>query len=264
MTQGVVILAFNNTAIDYVAQAAWSAHRIHRHLDLPVTLITNADVTDSVFDKIINVESRLPTDRWFGDYQQTMPWYNANRADVYNLSPYDQTLILDSDYIVASDQLRTLFASGQDFLCHGRAVDAVDPDRSQHKNRFGKFNMPMKWATVIYYQRSDFAAGVFAMVDMIHSHWTHYRNVYGISNPTFRNDFAVSIAVHTVNGQFGDCGNIAWNLINAEPEHRLQQLGPDMFRIDFELNSQPRWITVSGQDFHAMNKQDLGAIIANT
>ena len=263
MTQGVVILAFNNTAIDYVAQAAWSADRIHRHLDLPVTVITNSPVTNSVFDQVIVMESRDPTSRWFGDYQQTMPWYNANRADVYGLSPYDQTLILDSDYIVASDQLRTLFASGQDFLCHGWAVDAVNQGNYDHNNYFGRFHMPMKWATVLYYQRSDLAQSVFEMVDMIHTHWSHYRNIYGITNSTYRNDFAVSIAVHTVSGQFGSTPDIPWNLINVEPKHHFQQLDQDQFRIDYEVNGHPHWIQLTNQDFHAMNKQDLGAVIAN-
>jgi hypothetical protein len=44
MTQGVVIFAFNNEQIDYLAMAAWSARNIRRHLDLPTCVIT--DVTD--------------------------------------------------------------------------------------------------------------------------------------------------------------------------------------------------------------------------
>ena len=42
MTRGVLIFAFNNEHTDYVRMAAWCAKRIHRHLDLPVSVVTNA------------------------------------------------------------------------------------------------------------------------------------------------------------------------------------------------------------------------------
>ena len=41
MTTGVVIFAFDNEHVDYTGMAAWSAHNIHRNLDLPVCLITD-------------------------------------------------------------------------------------------------------------------------------------------------------------------------------------------------------------------------------
>lgn len=264
ITQGVVLLAFNNGVIDYVQMAAWSAQRIHRHLGLPVTLITNVETADTVFDSVVTMKSREATTRWFGDYGQTMPWYNANRADVYKLSPYQQTLVLDTDYIVCSNQLLTLFHSGQNFLCHGRAVDAAYNADYNHNNQFGRYAMPMKWATVLYYQRSTFAEAVFAMIDMINQNWTHYRNLYGITNPTYRSDYAVSVALHTVNGQLGAHPDIAWNLINVEPQHRLIQLANDKFKIEFVSTHGSRYVTMDQQDFHAMNKQDLGVIIASS
>ena len=57
MTQGAVIFAVGDSAIDYVAMAAWSAPRIERHLGLPTTLITDQDITDPVFDKVIQINS---------------------------------------------------------------------------------------------------------------------------------------------------------------------------------------------------------------
>ena len=43
MTAGVVIFAYDNDLVDYVAMAAWSAGNIHRHLNLPVCVITDLE-----------------------------------------------------------------------------------------------------------------------------------------------------------------------------------------------------------------------------
>jgi hypothetical protein len=47
------------------------------------------------------------------------------------------------------------------------------------------------------------------------------------------------------------------------PEHKLKQLDKDSYRVDFiDTENRTRWITLQ-QDFHAMGKQQLGAIVAN-
>ena len=56
---------------------------------------------------------------------------------------------------------------------------------------------------------------------------------------------------------------IPGSLVSVTPEHQLTQLSPDIYRIDFTTpDKKARWITVS-QDFHAMGKQQLGAIVEN-
>ena len=56
MTTGALIFAFNNEEIDYVTMAAWSADNIHRHLDIPVCVVTDSDTTDSRFDRIVRID----------------------------------------------------------------------------------------------------------------------------------------------------------------------------------------------------------------
>ena len=264
MSRGVVIFAFNNLAIDYVAMAKWSARRIHQHLDLPVTLITDTAVSDSVFDQVINVQPRTATSRWFQDFDSSLPWHNANRIDAFELSPYDQTIVLDSDYVVASDQLLTLFDSHQDFLTHCWAVDVTDSHNYQRNNYFGKFAMPMCWATVLYFEKTNTANAVFEMMSRIKHNWTHYRNLYGIADPTYRNDFAVSVAANVVYGYQANYPSIPWNLLNVEPAYQITQIDRDVFRIDFEQEKKSRYITIDNCDFHAMNKRSLGEIVENS
>lgn len=262
MTSGVVLLAFNNSQIDYQRLAAWSADRIHRWLKLPVTLITDQMPKYGNFDSVVETTVRPSTTRWFPDYQQTMPWHNANRVDVYHLTPYHKTLVLDVDYVVASQQLRCLFDSGQEFLSHGWAVDAVNSDNYQKNNFFGRYRMPMSWATVLYFEKSMVSEQIFELMNRIKNNWTHYRYLYGIADPTYRNDFALSVAQHVVFGFRARSPGIPWNLINVTPDCGIQQIDHDVFKVEFEQKNKFKWLDIINQDFHAMNKKTLGDIVA--
>jgi hypothetical protein len=47
------------------------------------------------------------------------------------------------------------------------------------------------------------------------------------------------------------------------PEQRLTQLDKDQYRVDFvNTGNKSRWIELR-KDFHAMGKQQLGAIVAD-
>jgi hypothetical protein len=91
--------------------------------------------------------------RWFEDYQATVTWHNAGRTDAYTLSPWDQTLVLDADYVVASDQLKILLDSNQEFLAHDRLMILPVKDNFVGLNEYGEYKIPMWWATVMMFRR---------------------------------------------------------------------------------------------------------------
>jgi hypothetical protein len=87
--------------------------------------------------------------------------------------------------------------------------------------------------------------------------------LYKNTNGTYRNDHALSIALGIVNGHILDHPGIPWALASLTPEHKLTQLDKDSYRVDFiNTENRARWLTLQ-QDFHAMGKQQLGAIVAN-
>lgn len=262
MTTGAVIFAYNNEHIDYVAMAAWSAANIKRHLGIPVCLITDQDPCTSVFDKVIVVDSQGTNSRYFSDVG-TVSWHNLNRMDVYALTPWDQTLVLDADYVVASDQLLSVLESQEDFMCHRWAYDITGLQTFEDLNYFGRYQFPMWWATVMMFRRSKKADVIFSAMTMIKNNWKHYRDLYANSRSTYRNDHALSIALNIENGHTLATTDIPWALASLTPTHSLTQLDSDVYRVDFTtVDGKSRWIEVK-QDFHAMGKQQLGAIVAN-
>ena len=100
-------------------------------------------------------------------------------------------------------------------------------------------------------------------MQMIRDNWDHYRNLYGILKSTYRNDFALSIAMNIVDGHTLSTPAIPWQLASVTPDHKLTQISQDVYRLDFTTaDKKSRWITLT-HDFHAMGKHHLGAIVAN-
>jgi hypothetical protein len=265
MTTGALIFAFNNESTDYVAMAEWSARNIRRCLNIPVAVVTDVSARDprvSGFDQVIPATASPGGTRWFEDYQATVTWHNAGRTDAYALTPWDQTLVLDADYVVASDQLKAVLNSDQDFLAHAHAYDITGTNNFAGLNDYGEYHMPMSWATVMMFRKSSHARLIFDCMQMIRDNWRHYKDLYRIVSSTYRNDYALSIALGIVNGQTLEYKSIPWSLASVTPEHVLTRTSKDCYRIDYvDHEKRPRWTNIRNQDFHAMGKQHLEKII---
>ena len=221
MTAGVLIFAFNNEHIDYLAMANWSAKNIRRHLNLPVAVVTNTTIPSNYFfEQSIIAEPEGEYFRKFADQEENVTWYNGNRVDAYKLSPWSQTLVLDADYVVASDELKKVLKINKNFVAHKTAYDVVDQDNFDELNNFGTYNMPMWWATVMMFRRSTEAEMIFDCMNMIKNNWQHYKNLYSVNRSTYRNDFALSIALGIVNGHTLDHTDIPWGLASVTPAHK--------------------------------------------
>ena len=263
MTTGALIFAYNNEQTDYVAMAAWTAKNIRRHLGIPVALVTDCP-TELKFEQVIIQESISDNGRWFSDYGTNVIWHNTTRVNAYELTPWQQTLVLDADYVVASNQLRTILDSKEEFVAHRWAYDITGLNDFNGLNYFGAYQMPMWWATVMMFRRSEHARLIFETMEMIRDNWTHYRNIYKNSNGTYRNDHALSIALGVVSGHTLDHVGIPWDLASLTPDHQLTQLDQDHYRVEFLTPEQrSKWVELRNQDFHAMGKKSLGAIVAN-
>jgi hypothetical protein len=267
MTTGALIFAFNNESTDYVAMAGWSADRIHRHLNIPVAIVTDADPADPRLvsaDQIINAAPVSGGKRRFEDNQTGVSWYNAGRTSAYSLSPWDQTLVLDADYVVCGNGLRTVLDSPQDFMCHRYAWDITDLDNFDGLNHFGANRMPMWWATVMMFRKSNIAQYIFDSMAMVRENWPHYKNLYHFPSGQYRNDYALSIALGIVSGHTLQVDNIPFGLATIVPGPSIRQLDTDYFEITYTgQDKKPKTLAWQGMDFHAMGKKQLGDIVGN-
>lgn len=265
MTTGALLFAFDNEAIDYVAMAQWSAHNIRRHLGIPVCLVTDRSDPVQGFDQVKVIDATETTgQRYFEDIDRSVTWKNHDRVSAYDITPWDHTLLLDADYVVASDQLSVFLQTDQPFLCHRWAHDLTGSNDFKSLNHWGRHSMPMWWATVVSFRRSPVAQHVFDLMRMVRDNWQHYKDLYGLRRTNYRNDYALSIAINVISGHTLQMPCIPFSLATVMPDHKLTQQQADTYRVDFsDAQGKPRYIQLQDQDFHAMCKGHLGDIVAN-
>lgn len=276
MSKGAFLIARNNGHIDYVKQAVFLAKRIKKYLNIPVTVATDsADyLKDSfdiqVFDQIISLdytnESNL---RYFFDgalTKKTASFKNNNRASVYDLSPYDETLLMDTDYIISNSLLKTVFDSSADFLIYKKSNDIAKVRDECEFDKISDTSVDFYWATVVYFRKTDTNRTFFNLVSHIEQEWNHYRRVYQITSSLFRNDFAFSIAIHIMNGF--QSGNFAQQLpgsmMYTTDKDVLYKMTEDemMFLIEKkDYLGEYTALKTKGQTIHVMNKLSLNRII---
>jgi hypothetical protein len=233
-------------------------------LNIPTAIVTNQLFDASPHEICVYSTAEGKFTRKFADQENDVTWYNGNRVDAYYLSPWDCTLVLDADYVISSAQLKKVLSMDCNFAAHKMAYDIIHQDNFDSLNSFGNFNMPMWWATVMMFRKSDEAEMIFDCMLMVKNNWDHYKNLYKISSPMYRNDFALSIALGIVNGHTLDHIAIPWKLASITPSRSLIKLSLDEYRVDFLTHDQKsRYITISNQDFHSMGKRHLGDIVAS-
>lgn len=210
MTKGILLFAFN-TDMDYVKLAVKLTERIKYYLNLPVTIVTDSEqhikttvpANVDLFNSIINQKDLTQQTKKFSDgcdRSERYIWKNSNRYSAFSISPYDQTLVLDVDYVISSDFLLHLFNSSNDFYCFKDSCDLSgwrDTSEFQYVNQY---SIPFYWATVFYFTKDSKNQVFFTLIEHIKDNWDYYRLLYQISDKKFRNDYAFSIAIHILNG----------------------------------------------------------------
>ena len=269
MTTGALIYALDNEHIDYVAMATWCAGNIRRHLGIPCAIATDSDrIKDhKAVDAVIPITKRKAQHKFFQDLDRTASWHNDSRPSALDITPWSRTLLVDADYIVASDFLRAPLISQQPFLCYNSAQNVACNQNSDawELNHFGRQGFPMRWATVMIFDKGDYARHIFDLMSMTRDNWFHYCQIYGINKSMYRNDYALSIALMFVNGHSINNKGIPGNLLSVMPDHRLSQIAPDTYDICYiDSHNTQRRVRLDGVDFHAMCKYDLGKIIETT
>lgn len=260
MKRGIVLIAQNTEEIDYIKIAKYAAYRAKKYLNLPVTLITDQEIDHYPFDSVIIHNNTLFQRRLDSKGNFTV-WKNFDRHMVYDFTPYDHTLLLDTDYIINSDQLNSLWELDSSFLCHN-TTSSISRYNTSLENIIGQYQIPMSWATVVMFKKDDFTRAVFDMWKMIQKNYIYYAALYKFNNQLYRNDYAMTIALNTVSGHLGhDDYNIKWPLFNVFGDVDITEINNQEFEFKYQKiisnTMRPYKIQIANTDFHFMNKFKL-------
>jgi hypothetical protein len=266
MTKGILLFAIDTKEKSYTDMARYCAKKIKYHLNLPVAIVTNQTLTDPLFDHVINIETVEAQSRIVMSSGVKEQWNNFGRYLAYDLSPFDETVLIDTDYICGSNKLLKLFELNQPFVCHKRRIYLGSQIYSDVEY-FGK-EIEMWWATVIYFKKCNESRCVFDMMKMIQHNYDHYSKLYRFRTTPFRNDYALSIALNTVYGHaIPESIEIPWKLMNVEFNTDATEKSSTGWELKFNKQVSDKMvnykITTYDQDLHILNKDALFDIIGN-
>lgn len=247
-SRGVVLFAFNSSTVNYVSIAELAAQLITKHLNLPVTLITDS-ATNYAFDHVITVSSLD------GNSRRTLAgriidWKNFDRFKVYEYSPYDETILLDVDYLVFDDSLLKLWHQPFDY----RLQYHMQTPEGLNKDEMGPMSLPMVWATTVLFRKSESTKLFFDLIGRIQRNYGYYKNLFAVRDDSYRNDFAFSMANIILNGYaIAPEQSVPWPLFTIEKNIESIEQRNKFFVVRYKESAD----VIPHQNLHIMDKKFL-------
>ena len=253
MSTGVLLYCFDTPEVAYHKFAEKCIKLIKKNLKLSrfeITVVTNFSTFEQ-FDDIAGLNIKLVENKTGNkrSYRgKNISWNNLERSLAYEHSPYDTTILMDVDYFCFTDNLLTYTNTKYDFLVHNKVYDLTGNNMILGKN---ESTLPLVWATVTIFRKSEFVKQVFDLIKHIQQYYDHYRNLYRIKFRNYRNDYAFAIALHQLNGM-----NAYKNFIPtpmAMLAHEVDVLDMSDTGIVFKYGKKIG--AVNNQDVHVMDKE---------
>ena len=171
MSTGVLIYCFNSEKILYHPVANFCINQVKQNLRLPVTVITNSITKDYLIgaNNVIVIENKSGNKRVYNE--ELTEWFNLERSQAYDYTPYDTTILMDADYFVYTDNLLQLTNTDYDFLLHDKVHDLTNRHSYEYHDRS---MIPLVWATVTIFKKNIRTKSVFDLIKHIQQHYGHY------------------------------------------------------------------------------------------
>jgi len=177
------MFATNTKETDYIGIAEQNARLVKKFLGLPTTIVTTEQQA---------VNRRLSTDT-----NTFVEWKNLGRHEAYAASPYDETLLLDADYLVFDNNLLKLFETDFDYLLFNKNQYVNKPNTAW---LMGPHSLPYVWATAVLFRKTARSKQFFDLVGRIQRNYGYYKLLYNIQEGNYRNDYAFAIAHYILSG----------------------------------------------------------------
>lgn len=165
MDKGIVLLAQNNDIHNYVEQAVALAMSVKKFNNVPVSIITNDEVPAEFvkyFDKILPIE--------WGDMAFNSNWKVENRWKVYHQSPYNETIVMDTDMLVLKniDNLWKFYSNYDLFFTTNPVTYRNEPITSTYyRQMFIDNNLPNIYSALYYFKKSKTAYNFFTYLELV-------------------------------------------------------------------------------------------------
>jgi hypothetical protein len=274
MNKGILIFAHNSRDVDYALMSLVSGSFAKKNLQVPVSLVVDKftvewmktsniyDQSVDVFDKIIVIEkpvtqnTRLLHD---GYSSKTVPFVNSNRASVWDLTPYDRTLLIDSDFLIMSNTLNEYWNAGASVMLSPSMQDVRGDRKGVLDSWVSETGIPLYWATTVMFTKNEESKIFFNLVDTIRTNYNYFSDLFRFNPTQYRNDISFSIAKHMLDGfetRSEDLPPIL-TLLDKDLVHSIESNQIRIFLNDSMSEDHVVMASIKNADVHVMNKQSI-------
>ena len=279
-SKGICAFAYNNDEINYVLIAYICALHVKTHLKTnDFCLITDdgsinyakqligVEKLNQVFDSILvtddprknstSVNIRTHFDSPWTEFRA--PFINNNKHEVFDISPYDKTILIDLDYLVMSNMLDSYFELNSPIGMFSFAKNVRGDNALWREIWLHDLGIKMKWSTVILFDKSDTAKTFFNLWEYVKDNYNYFKFLYKFPAGLYRTDFCVSIACHIMsNSRDSDWHDFKDIMYFSDQKDEIYDFNKGTYNI-LANNQKENWkdipVAWKDVDIHMMNKR---------
>jgi len=182
MSRGYIVIAQNTPSVDYLQQA----YALALNLKLTQKEVSNLTVcVDDTTEKFITDQHQKVFDRivkipWNDDAEEDR-WKVKNKWKYYYMTPYDETVILDTDMIFPTDvSFWWDRLSTRDFWActNVKTFRNENVTSDYYRKVFTGNNLPNVYTAFCYFKKCNLSAELFSLIEIIFQHWQRFYYKY--------------------------------------------------------------------------------------
>ena len=279
---GIVLFCYNNDQLDYTRFAIVSATYARKQLGLPVSIILDEgtkgwmeethskELLDATFDKFIIDNEGVASKRNMRRHMDSpwtefnAPFYNNSKHQVFNLTPYEKTLLIDTDYLLCNDFYGYIFDTDEPIALHRYATYIGHDIPYVNEITLNNAGINHWWSTIVYFDQSVESKLFFDIWSHVRDNYEYYSLLYQFPKHLYRTDFCVSIACHLMNGMnsfdfIHDFKGVP--MINMDQKDDIVKFNKSNDVIFLKHNRVEQWKNIlvrhTNDNLHVMNKRSL-------
>ena len=210
--RGIILFAHNNDLFDYGKMAYAAALAAKHHIKVPISIITDPSTWLPLLDEYPNVLHTF--DRAiFTDYRSShqrhfamadgstkkAEYHNTSRLDAYELSPYDETLLIDTDVLVQDNSLQDVWGSSA-YIKMNHQISGLLTAKGKTQVKISDTSLTTFWATICYFRKCKVTEQFFKLAKYVELNYEYYGNLYGFPTSLVRVDYILTITAHIMSG----------------------------------------------------------------
>lgn len=275
MKKGILIIAHNNRDVDYALMSLISGGLAKKFLNVPASLITDESTvswmkesgiyekSQEVFEHIILVDRpEIYNYRKLNDgvESKNVPFINSTRPLVWDLTPYDRTLLIDSDFLIMSDRLNEFWDVDESVII-SESINDIKGDRLGYLDKHvSEVSAHLYWATTVMFTKNNESKLFFDTVKQIENNYDIFGDLFRFSTRQYRNDVAFSVAKHILDGYQKSQNYSLPPVLTVQDKDFLIKV--DGTKLNFIISDSAAGdkfyaCGIKDQDVHIMNKQNI-------